>query len=296
MASTHYRLVIGNKNPSSWSLRPWLAMKQAGIPFDEIRINLRAPDKKRADTGTFARRQGADPLCRRFDDMGQLGHPRVPGRNLPAGRAVACRSPRRVRSRARFRRKCIPVSRPCASTAPWISWRRSRARSSSSRYRPIFAALWQSGRTAGRGSADRGRSCSLTFSNADAMYAPIASRLKTYVPDLAEFGDDGTARAYIDGLFALPAMKEWAAGARRGDRGLRPAAAGDPGLIKGLLTAVSESDGKGVLKSPSRSRGRWRQHMADLDAGPRCRSGVGLSASRRRDQHVDARGMCADGW
>jgi hypothetical protein len=31
-----YRLVIGNKNISSWSLRPWLAMRQAGIPFEEI--------------------------------------------------------------------------------------------------------------------------------------------------------------------------------------------------------------------------------------------------------------------
>jgi glutathione S-transferase len=45
------------------------------------------------------------------------------------------------------------------------------------------------------------------------MYAPVASRLKTYVPDLAQFGDDGTAQAYIDSLFELPTMKEWAAGA-----------------------------------------------------------------------------------
>src|SRR3989344_585000 len=33
-------LVIGNKNYSSWSLRPWLALKQAGIPFTEILISL----------------------------------------------------------------------------------------------------------------------------------------------------------------------------------------------------------------------------------------------------------------
>lgn len=33
-------LVIGNKNYSSWSLRPWLVLKQAGIRFDEIRISL----------------------------------------------------------------------------------------------------------------------------------------------------------------------------------------------------------------------------------------------------------------
>ena len=36
-------LVIGNKNYSSWSLRPWLALKQAGVPFDEVPISLRQP-------------------------------------------------------------------------------------------------------------------------------------------------------------------------------------------------------------------------------------------------------------
>jgi len=33
-------LVIGNKNYSSWSLRPWLALKQAGIPFREVSVSL----------------------------------------------------------------------------------------------------------------------------------------------------------------------------------------------------------------------------------------------------------------
>ena len=33
-------LVIGNKNYSSWSLRPWLVLRQAGIPFEEVRIPL----------------------------------------------------------------------------------------------------------------------------------------------------------------------------------------------------------------------------------------------------------------
>ena len=37
-------LVIGNKNYSSWSLRPWLAARHAGIEFDEIRIPLYTPD------------------------------------------------------------------------------------------------------------------------------------------------------------------------------------------------------------------------------------------------------------
>ena len=53
------------------------------------------------------------------------------------------------------------------------------------------------------------------FTAADAMYAPVASRFRTYLPDLAAYGDDGTAQAYVDALFALSAMAEWEAGARR---------------------------------------------------------------------------------
>jgi glutathione S-transferase len=41
-----YTLVIGNKNYSSWSLRPWLAMRQAGLPFREVRIPLYTPESK----------------------------------------------------------------------------------------------------------------------------------------------------------------------------------------------------------------------------------------------------------
>ena len=40
------RLIIGNKNYSSWSMRPWLAMKVAGIEFTEELISLDAPDFK----------------------------------------------------------------------------------------------------------------------------------------------------------------------------------------------------------------------------------------------------------
>jgi glutathione S-transferase len=47
------------------------------------------------------------------------------------------------------------------------------------------------------------------------MYAPVASRFRTYLPDLAPYGDDGVAQAYVDALFALPAMAEWEAGVRR---------------------------------------------------------------------------------
>ena len=46
MTANSYTLALGDKNLSSWSLRPWLALKQCGIPLAEARIRLRQPDKK----------------------------------------------------------------------------------------------------------------------------------------------------------------------------------------------------------------------------------------------------------
>jgi glutathione S-transferase len=46
MMANGYTLVIGDKNLSSWSLRPWLALKHCHIPFEEVGIRLRQPDSK----------------------------------------------------------------------------------------------------------------------------------------------------------------------------------------------------------------------------------------------------------
>ena len=46
------------------------------------------------------------------------------------------------------------------------------------------------------------------------MFAPVATRFRTYGVDLGQFGDDGTASAYVDAIFAMPAMAAWTAGAK----------------------------------------------------------------------------------
>jgi glutathione S-transferase len=45
------------------------------------------------------------------------------------------------------------------------------------------------------------------------MYAPVASRFRTYVPDLGSYGDDGTAAGYVATIFAMPEMVGWIDGA-----------------------------------------------------------------------------------
>ena len=57
-----YTLIVGTRNWSSWSLRPYVALKATGAPFEIVDIRLRqteAPDHPRADSQTFSRRQGA---------------------------------------------------------------------------------------------------------------------------------------------------------------------------------------------------------------------------------------------
>jgi len=46
------------------------------------------------------------------------------------------------------------------------------------------------------------------------MYAPVATRFRTYGIHLARFGDDGTAAAYATEILALPAMAEWTEAAK----------------------------------------------------------------------------------
>jgi glutathione S-transferase len=52
-----------------------------------------------------------------------------------------------------------------------------------------------------------------TFTNADAMFAPVATRFRTYGVDVSRFGDDGTAQAYEDAVLTMPEMAEWTEGA-----------------------------------------------------------------------------------
>ena len=49
---SEFTLVIGNYNLSSWSLRPWLVMKQLGIPFDTVKVDLKASGDKPPDVKT----------------------------------------------------------------------------------------------------------------------------------------------------------------------------------------------------------------------------------------------------
>jgi glutathione S-transferase len=212
-----YRLVIGNKNTSSWSLRPWLAMRHAGIAFSEIDIDLRAPDAKtqilsHSPSGMVPALLVGDPAAGGlvvWDTLAIIEYlaEAHPGARLwPAdsrARAVARAVSAEMHSGFRELREHCPMD--LLARTP----RDALAAPVAADVRRIVA-IWQDCR---RRFGDAGPYLFGLFSAADAMYAPVASRFRTYIPDLAAYGDDGTAAQYTATVFAHPAMREWQAAA-----------------------------------------------------------------------------------
>lgn len=197
------KLVIGNKAYSSWSLRPWLLLKQAGIPFEEVLIPLNEPGSTDAmlhyaPTGKVpALVDGAvtvwesisicEYVAERFPDK-QLwpAKPalRAEARSLSAEMHAGFQALRQ-HCPMNLRRLLPPKSRPCEAE-------RDIAR---------FSALVESlrARHAKAGPFLMGDFCIL-----DAMYAPVATRCRTYGIVLPT-----RAQAWVDHMLELPAMREW---------------------------------------------------------------------------------------
>ena len=210
-----YKLVIGNKNTSSWSLRPWLAMRHAGIAFDEIGIDLRAPDAKaqilrHSPSGKVPALLAAGHVI--WDSLAILEflaethrhtHPALWPRRAAARAHARCIAAEMHSGFQALREHC-PMD--FLARAPKADLPEPAAAD----VRRIVA-IWQDCR---RRHGSGGPFLVGGFSAADAMYAPVASRFRTYLPDLGPYGDDGTAQAYVEALFALPAMAEWEKGAQ----------------------------------------------------------------------------------
>src|SRR6266576_3641367 len=84
------KLVIGNKNYSSWSMRPWLALRTNNIPFDEVFIPLYTGEAdKKTDFEFHTFRQGAGADRWRRHRLGFTGHHRIRCRTVSADQAMA---------------------------------------------------------------------------------------------------------------------------------------------------------------------------------------------------------------
>jgi glutathione S-transferase len=197
-------LVIGNQNYSSWSFRPWFAMKVAGIPFKEAVISLYVPGSR--EKVLAASPSGKVPALidgdlHVWDSLAIMEYlnEKFPDRKLWPQDAATRAHARSVSAEMHssfaslrtdltmnFRRKPGVVRRTEATLADIAriqqSWEDCRAR-----YGGMGPFLFGA------------------FSIADAMYAPVVSRFRTY-----EVKVSTPARAYMDAVAALPAWREWA--------------------------------------------------------------------------------------
>lgn len=203
------RLIIGNKNYSSWSLRPWIAMKAAAIAFEETVISLDAPDFK----ARIAALSGAgkvpvllDGNVRVWDSLAIIEYlaEKFPHAGLwPAqehARAHARAVAAEMHSGFLPLRRHLPmnVRRPVKPRPLDNGAKADVAR---------IETVWNECRAQfGTG----GPFLYGKFSAADAMYAPVVWRFHTYAVEAS-----ATTRTYMDAVLALPATRDWQDAARR---------------------------------------------------------------------------------
>jgi len=202
------KLVIGNKNYSSWSLRPWLLMRHANIAFEEVQVRL--------STGAFAAEisryspAGKVPVLVDGDvtvwdslSIAEYLAERFPEKALwpagPAERACARSICAEMHSGFSNLRNQLPMN--VTAVLPGRGWNVALQRDVDR-----IAQIWADLRTR-HGSA--GPFLFGAFTIADAFFAPVVSRFATYGTHLPD-----AAKAYADFMLDLPAMQQWIAGAR----------------------------------------------------------------------------------
>jgi glutathione S-transferase len=201
------RLLVGNKNYSSWSLRPWLLMRQAGIDFVEEKIGFNDPQfKARVQRWSPA---GRVPVLVDHDRgdlvvwdslaIAEYLAERDPDRGLwpadPAARATARAVCAEMHSGFTNLRSMMAMN--VSARLPGFGWNLA-VQADIDRISAIWTGL--RGASAGRGPFLFGR-----FSAADAYFAPVVFRFNTYQPALA-----APVAEYMATMLALPAMREWA--------------------------------------------------------------------------------------
>jgi glutathione S-transferase len=202
-----FTIYIGNKNYSSWSLRGWLMLKQSGASFEEVVVPLRE-----AATRTTILRyspSGGVPALQRgefviWDSLaiGEYLAERFPEARLwpeaAEARAVARAVSAEMHAGFAALRSHLPMnmrsSFPGRGVTPETQADINRV-----------TALWRDCR---KRFGDEGKFLFGQPGIADAMYAPVVSRFRTYRVELEE-----EAQRYADAVWALPALQEWVAAA-----------------------------------------------------------------------------------
>jgi len=190
------QLVIGNKNYSSWSLRPWIAMKELGITFEEKRIPLYGPGSREEILKASPSSKVpclVDGEVKVWDSLAILEYlaekyPRL----WPADEE----------ERARARSISAEMHSGFSALRTHMSMNVRKRYPGKGRTPEVLAdmdrikSIWEQA---------KGPFLFGSFTAADAMYAPVVLRFRTYEVDVCP--------AYMKAMLGLPGMKEWIASA-----------------------------------------------------------------------------------
>jgi glutathione S-transferase len=199
------RLVIGNKNYSSWSMRPWLAMRASNIAFEEIFIPLYTDDKADKDRILSFSPAGKVPTLidgdvAVWDSLAIIEYldERFPDKKLwPEERAE--RAHARSIS-AEMHSGFLPLRNECGMNLH----RPVRAIALSADARANVARVEEIWLDCRERYGARGPFLFGAFTAADAMFAPVVHRFRTYAIEVAP-----EAKTYMATMMALPAFAEW---------------------------------------------------------------------------------------
>jgi glutathione S-transferase len=199
------KLIIGNKNYSSWSLRPWLALRQAGIAFEEERISFNDRTWK-AKVATKLVPAKVPVLIDDgeviWDSLAILEYlaERFPEKELwpteRKARAVARSACAEMHSSFPALRRSMPMN--VTARFPGLGWNVA-VQADIDR----ISSLWTEcrGRFGSAGPFLFGR-----FTNADAMFSPMVLRFMTHAVELSPI-----VTAYCEVVRSTTALKEWMA-------------------------------------------------------------------------------------
>ena len=194
-------LVIANKCYSSWSLRPWLLMKQLGIPFDEIVIPLDLPDTK----AKVLKHSPAGKVPILIDGDVTVWESIAIMEYIGDAFAPVWPSDRDARAMARSVAAEMHAGfSALRSACPMNLGRKFAQKDRGEAVARDVARFSEIVRQARERFGAGGPFLFGAFSAADAMYAPLVTRLNTY-----SIAIDATTRAYVDAILALPAFQEW---------------------------------------------------------------------------------------
>ena len=201
-------IYLGNKNYSSWSLRPWLVLKRLTVEFDEVVIPLYQPTsretvQKYSPSGRVPALHHGDVIVWESLAICEYLAESFPTYDLwpkdPAARALARAVSAEMHAGFRALREHLPMNIRSSFPGRGVT---PEAQADINR----IMSIWRDCRA--RCGEGQGDFLFGHFTIADAMYAPVVLRFETYAIEIGE-----VERHYTDSILALPALKEWLAAA-----------------------------------------------------------------------------------